>query len=225
VRGFDAYAKLYADSRKWLANGWVDYFAPQLYWPIDSPDQSFPMLLKWWSEQNSKGRNLVAGLDVTKINNKWSVAEIQNQISLTRRQRGVDGQIHWDMRTLMQNSGLTAALEKEIYRESALPPAMPWVGGTRPEKPRLRVEMGRWANTGPEGSSGSSRVSATWESNAKVWRWLLQTRGGGEWKTEILPGGVNSKTWGPAQPDVIALTVVDRNGNSSAPAVVEKNSR
>ena len=32
---FDAYDKLYADSRKWLVNGWVDYFAPQLYWPIE----------------------------------------------------------------------------------------------------------------------------------------------------------------------------------------------
>jgi len=47
IKGFDAFAELYADSRKWLANGWVDYFAPQLYWPIDPPDQSFPVLLRW----------------------------------------------------------------------------------------------------------------------------------------------------------------------------------
>ena len=32
---------LYADSRRWLANGWLDYFSPQLYWPVDVT-QSFP---------------------------------------------------------------------------------------------------------------------------------------------------------------------------------------
>jgi uncharacterized lipoprotein YddW (UPF0748 family) len=30
IRGFDAYEKLYADARKWLREGWVDYFTPQL---------------------------------------------------------------------------------------------------------------------------------------------------------------------------------------------------
>ena len=34
IQGMDAYAEIYADSRKWLAKGWLDYFAPQLYWPI-----------------------------------------------------------------------------------------------------------------------------------------------------------------------------------------------
>src|SRR5439155_12975573 len=29
-------------ARLWLANGWVDYLAPQLYCPINAPQQSFP---------------------------------------------------------------------------------------------------------------------------------------------------------------------------------------
>ena len=48
IKGFDAYAEIYADSKKWLQNGWVDYLAPQLYWPIAPPDQSFPVLYDWW---------------------------------------------------------------------------------------------------------------------------------------------------------------------------------
>jgi len=40
IRGMDAYAKIYADSRKWLANGWLDYFSPELYWPIEPKEQS-----------------------------------------------------------------------------------------------------------------------------------------------------------------------------------------
>ncbi|MDP9348286.1 MAG: family 10 glycosylhydrolase, partial [Gemmatimonadota bacterium] len=42
VRGFDPYEQLYADSRKWLVNGWVDYFAPQLYQPIGHTAQGYP---------------------------------------------------------------------------------------------------------------------------------------------------------------------------------------
>ncbi|MGH7670612.1 MAG: glycoside hydrolase family 10 protein, partial [Gemmatimonadaceae bacterium] len=59
VKGLDAYASIFADSRLWLANGWVDYLAPQLYWPIEPKQQSFPALLKWWAAQNTAGRILV----------------------------------------------------------------------------------------------------------------------------------------------------------------------
>jgi uncharacterized lipoprotein YddW (UPF0748 family) len=37
----DAYAELYADSRKWLREGWADYFTPQLYWTLTRPQQSY----------------------------------------------------------------------------------------------------------------------------------------------------------------------------------------
>ena len=35
VEGFDQYEVLYADAKKWLNEGWVDYFTPQLYWPVN----------------------------------------------------------------------------------------------------------------------------------------------------------------------------------------------
>ena len=126
IQGHDAYAKLYADSRKWLANGWLDYFSPQLYWAIDPPDQSFPVLLKWWGKQNSRGRHIWPGLDSTKtsvrrrppggeaipaVNStspRWQPEEIIAQIRLTRHQAGSSGHIHWNMRTLMRNTALGA---------------------------------------------------------------------------------------------------------------------
>src|SRR5580765_2359386 len=126
IKGFDAYGKLYADSRKWLMNGWVDYFAPQLYWSIDSREQSFPVLLKWWTQQNSKHRLLVPGLDDTKTVNlnpetnternrqRWQVLEIVNQIRLARKQTGVDGHIHWNMKSLMRNQALDEALQQQV---------------------------------------------------------------------------------------------------------------
>ena len=67
IQGLDAYAKIYADSRSWLANGWLDYFSPQLYWPVDQPEQSFPVLLQWWSEQNAKHRHLWPSLNASNV--------------------------------------------------------------------------------------------------------------------------------------------------------------
>ena len=67
IQGFDAYQEIYADSKKWLQNGWADYFAPQLYWPIAQTAQSFPVLLDWWVSQNTKGRHVWPGLATYRI--------------------------------------------------------------------------------------------------------------------------------------------------------------
>ena len=45
---------------------WVDYLAPQLYWPIEPSKHSFRTLLDWWDAQDPKKRHIWPGLDVTK---------------------------------------------------------------------------------------------------------------------------------------------------------------
>jgi uncharacterized lipoprotein YddW (UPF0748 family) len=214
VRGFDAYASLNADSRKWLANGWVDYLAPQLYWRIDSAEQSFPILLKWWSEQNTRSRNLYAGLDSTKTNERWQVEEIFNQIRLTRQQTGAGGHLHWNMKTLMYNSTLASGLRKDLYKSFALPPASPWLGRNQPPKPVLQVERVQSSLDKGKSASVESRVRlrARWKRDQKIWLWVVQTKEGGEWKTEILPASQDSRVWKDRAPEIIALTAVDRNG-------------
>src|SRR5437588_742687 len=64
---FDSFAELYGDSRKWLLNGWADYFTPQLYWPISRPELSYPVLLRWWVGQNVKGRQIWPGNYLDKV--------------------------------------------------------------------------------------------------------------------------------------------------------------
>ena len=220
VRGFDAYAKIYADSKKWLLNGWVDYLAPQLYWSIDAPEQSFPALLSWWVAQNSRHRHILPGLDATKTlpgrrterPAQWKSAEILNQVRLTRKQKEADGEIYWNMSTLLQNNTLASSLESDVNAEPALVPASPWLGVATLGKPTLSVS---------DGDAG--RVQLTWSAGlgAKPWFWLLQTRSSTQWKTEILLGGKTSHTIsGPL--DVAALTPVDRNGNAGAVAVMAR---
>jgi len=212
IEGYDAYAKLYADSRQWLAKGWLDYCAPQLYWAIKPPEQSFPVLLKWWTEQNAKGRVLVAGLDCTKVNGRWPVEEIINQIRLTRRQPGASGDVHWNMKSLMRNETLAQALKREVYAQPAISPALTWLSDdTAPAELRLSI------------TSGASSTRANWNSGKKegVWLWVLQFRSKNEWSTRVLPARTTHLALSRTIPDVIAITAIDRYGNASRPTVLE----
>ncbi len=117
--GLDAYGQLFADSRKWVAEGWVDYLAPQLYWGIQPAEQSFPVLLDWWRAQ-SHGIPIWPGIATERIGSKRPAREIIEQIALTRRDTSSPGQIHWSMKALMRNQGgIDNLLETGPYAEKA----------------------------------------------------------------------------------------------------------
>ena len=76
-----------------------------------------------------------------------------------------------------------------------------------------------------DSSAGVSRIQMTWHSKGaeKAWLWVLQTRRGGAWSMDILPGWQNSRLLSlEAAPEFIALTAVDRVGNQSASVVFER---
>jgi uncharacterized lipoprotein YddW (UPF0748 family) len=138
IAGLDQFAELYADAKLWLNEGWVDYFSPQLYWPINQEKQSFPKLLEWWSGENTKSRHLWPGLytgRVTGLEKGWRAKEVVDQIALTRKQHGVSGAIHFSMRTLMKNPGGIADELAKTYEEVALVPESPWLRQGKPPAP------------------------------------------------------------------------------------------
>jgi uncharacterized lipoprotein YddW (UPF0748 family) len=217
IKGFNSYATLYCDSRKWLANGWVDYCSPQLYWSIDLPDQSFPVLLKWWSKENPKHRNIWPGINSDKVGRRpksdepsWTIEEIINQIKIERRESGsAAGVIHWSMKALMQNrGGLGIALINGLYAERALVPPSPWLERRSPAKPRLQVVNDRELNWEP---AATEKISA----------WVLQTRTDNQWHTSILPGETRAHLLSGSL-DAIALTAIDRCGLASSPMVLKQ---
>ncbi|HWL54946.1 MAG TPA: family 10 glycosylhydrolase [Chthoniobacteraceae bacterium] len=121
--GVDSYADLFADSRKWLAEGWCDYLAPQLYWSISPSKQSFAVLLEWWRQQ-SHGKPVWPGIATTRIGPNRSANEIVNQIALTRRghRYGSPGHIHWSMKGLLENQGgIADKLRNGPYAKKADP--------------------------------------------------------------------------------------------------------
>jgi uncharacterized lipoprotein YddW (UPF0748 family) len=66
ITGLDAYAVLSADAPKWIAEGWVDYLAPQLYWPTTQSAQAFGTLATWWGALAKDGRSIFLGHDATR---------------------------------------------------------------------------------------------------------------------------------------------------------------
>jgi hypothetical protein len=211
-KALDAYASLYADSRLWLASGWVDYFAPQLYWPVDSPQQSFPVLLNWWTAQNVKGRHLWPGLIDANVGKEWGPEEIARQMETARRQPA-GGEIHFHLRDVLEKPAL-ANMVRAKYLQPALVPASPWLGSFSPGKPKISVTT--YART---------NLSARWEvaTNESPQSWVLQYRGtNGFWTTQILPANQTECVFVRSVPDVISIRAVNRFGNISLPAAVEK---
>ncbi|MFF8409536.1 glycoside hydrolase family 10 protein [Streptomyces omiyaensis] len=47
--GLASYDHLYADTRKWIRQKWIDHVVPQLYWHIGHPTTDYATLLDWWS--------------------------------------------------------------------------------------------------------------------------------------------------------------------------------
>jgi uncharacterized lipoprotein YddW (UPF0748 family) len=221
VRGLDQYAKLYADARKWLQEGWVDYLTPQLYWAVHKPEQSYPVLLKWWTEQNPKGRNLWPGNYTGKVGftnaSAWRTDEVLDQIRLTRAQPGATGNVHFNMTVFMQNpDSLNDRLMREVYSESALVPASPWLDGRVPAQPRISVVDDsathlRVLEVKPGVVPAGSPVPS------EPWLWVVQTRGAGGWTTKIIPATERLYGLGSldaATPLDVSVTAVDRVGNA-----------
>jgi uncharacterized lipoprotein YddW (UPF0748 family) len=211
IRGMDAYEKNHADSRKWLANGWLDYFSPELYWPIEPKEQSFPVLLKWWTEQNSKGRHLWPGIATFRAVG-WGSDEISRQIGITRKQPGVSGCVFYSMNSLVKNTELAGSFQRDINAQSALVPASPWLDSIPPDKPKLTI--------------GESRAGwrFQWESSGgkPAWLWVLQFRTNEVWTTEILPANETARTFFNSEPDVVSISAVDRTGNLSPSVALKK---
>lgn len=48
--GVATYDDLYADTRKWVREGWIDYIAPQAYWQIGHPAADYAAIVPWWAQ-------------------------------------------------------------------------------------------------------------------------------------------------------------------------------
>ena len=188
----------------------MDYLAPQLYWPIDRTEQSFPVLLEWWAGENRHGRHLWPGLFTSRTlpGEGWEAEEILRQVYVTRGHPGADGHIHFSMRALSGNMDSVAVLmSREAYRRPALVPESPWLNAERPRRPRLQLTAT---------DSGAALVIIP-SNGPPVLRWVVHARAGETWTTRILPAAETRIELGPAEE--VRVVPVGRLGREGAAAV------
>ncbi|MDB4471713.1 family 10 glycosylhydrolase [Akkermansiaceae bacterium] len=207
----DAYHHLAADSLKWLQHGWCDYLSPQLYWRIKSP-QSFSRLIAWWRSQGA--RPVWPGIASARINSSEDpgrrASEIANQVSLTRTVgKNYVGHVFWSMKSLMTNKGgISNELVKKFYQEPALVPPMPWSSRNLPQTPNVLAK----------GSNGN--LDLVWRSVPGCSQYAIQVRVGRAWRLITVVRGTKVTLKG--LPDAIAVSAVDRYGNTSNPRVLAR---
>jgi uncharacterized lipoprotein YddW (UPF0748 family) len=230
ISGFSQYDKLYADVELWLAKGWMDYLAPQLYWPIDQKPQAFGVLLDYWLRENTAGRHVWAGLYTSRIldsanpnpgdaTKSWEPREIVDQIAMVRSRASANekaqGQIHFSAVALTQNrKGISDQLKALSYPAPALVPASPWLALSIPGTPLLK------AATDPvtrkplvlvaPGAGELPMQYVVWTRAASGWNWrvspvMREPSGGARWLE--LPAD--------SEEGVYVVSVLDRAGNES----------
>ncbi|AHG90564.1 protein of unknown function DUF187 [Gemmatirosa kalamazoonensis] len=143
LSGLDAYTEIFADSRQWLREGWLDYLAPQLYWQLDGEERRFTRLDAWWRGENVAGRHIWPGLFTMRVESRgspWPAAEIPAEIAWLRQARAGTpeslGHFHFRLAAMAPDGPLGQRL-RDTYAEPALPPASPWLGAAAPSAPVL----------------------------------------------------------------------------------------
>lgn len=176
IAGFSQYDRLYADVELWLQQGWLDYLAPQLYWPINQTAQAFNVLHDYWRRQNPLQRHIWPGLFTSKIDaseKSWPSDEILNQVEATRASGG-NGHIHFSTAPLLQNRrDIRRLLSQDKYLSQALVPASPWMEMQTINPPQWEISADRKSLRITQ-LDQRSRLLAVWRRTERQWLFSVQ---------------------------------------------------
>ena len=191
---FDQHNMLYADARKWLNEGWIDYYSPQLYWPVNQLAQSFPVLLEWWKEENFKGRHLWPGINIGRQGVEKASDEAINEIMIARGLLPQSpGVVHWSIGSLVNSPGLTKAIFEGPYKRKALVPPSPWLDKKIPVPPEVNFTQ----------KKDSLVISWSHKNMNNISNWVVYYKHGTLWNNNIYGNKITS--------DNIPVFVINRN--------------
>jgi uncharacterized lipoprotein YddW (UPF0748 family) len=210
VTGLDAWAEIYCDPTLWMSQGWVDYVAPQLYWPTTQTAQAFGKLVDWWAFASGGRAWIFVGHDATKAGEDgFDLAEYGAEMDLVRAQRtrGVLGSVFFDAGPLATDkAGLRTMLAARYWAVPATSPPL-LSAATVPPPPAPDVML----------DGRSARVGTPPRTRAVVWY-----RGNGSaYKIERVIPAAAPVTTVDLQPGTWAASLVDRRGVESEGATVE----
>lgn len=118
TNGRSSYTELFADSRGWVKNEYVDYIAPQIYWEFGHSLADYETVAKWWIDV-CKGTDvkLYIGLadyksvGASSESSWYGGIEILKQMDFNTLNSGIDGEIHFRSNLIFENSYLRHTIE------------------------------------------------------------------------------------------------------------------
>jgi len=125
TRGNSTYYAYYADTKKWVKEGWIDYIVPQIYWHIGFEIADFKTLVDWWSDV-AEGTNvkLYIGMAAYRVGSNprtteaWNTpAELIRQLDYLKTKPNVDGFVMFTMRNFNRGTSVNRAM-LEYFSES-----------------------------------------------------------------------------------------------------------
>jgi uncharacterized lipoprotein YddW (UPF0748 family)/N-acetylmuramoyl-L-alanine amidase len=132
TKGLEAYNDHYADTRKWVKDGMIDYIVPQIYWQIGYSIADYSKLLSWWSNVASgTGVDLYIGQATyracsSSTSSVWyGISEIERQLKLNEKYPEVKGSVFYNYTSLADNPGLGAAIKTIFEKRDGITAAKP----------------------------------------------------------------------------------------------------
>ncbi|MFC3996808.1 glycoside hydrolase family 10 protein [Nocardiopsis sediminis] len=147
TNGFQSYDGIFADSRRWVTEGWVNYINPQVYWEIGHPAADYAVLVPWWNDVvEGTGVDLYIGQAAYKVGEQpgWEdPRELSDHLTLNRDYPNVGGDVFFSAVRLRTNAAEAMRIVvEEHYSQPATAPAPvagTWPAGTeagpRPDTP------------------------------------------------------------------------------------------
>ncbi len=210
--GLESYDAIYADTRTWVRNRWVDYIAPQLYWTIGFAKADYAKLLPWWAAVvKGTGVKLYIGMADYRVGEKgdWSDPSMLDKEMALNDRYGVDGTIHFSAKSVRTDRlGAVTRYRTAHYAAPALAPVVGGPVAVPPPSPRPVAPR----------RTAAGVVDFDWQagSGSSPAGWALY-RSDGRAAALVATGGRATAVRAPG-PGTYCLSELDRAGHESAPS-------
>jgi uncharacterized lipoprotein YddW (UPF0748 family) len=211
TNGLQSYDAQYADTRKWVREGWLDYIVPQLYWAIGFDKADYAKVLPWWA-RTVKGTKvqLYIGQADYRVGEKgpWKQPDqLDRQLSLNDRY-GVQGSVHFSAKQVRSdNLGSVSLYTQHHYPAPALLPTMARLPAAPPLAPLVTAARRTGATVSVEWTPGEGEKPVSWalyRVDGQVANLVATGRRGSQNVVDPAP---------PAAATTYCVSGLDRSGN------------
>ncbi|MEU1456660.1 glycoside hydrolase family 10 protein [Streptomyces avermitilis] len=128
--GVQTYDDLYADTRTWVRERWIDYICPQVYWNIGFAAADYAKLVPWWAAvAKGTGVRLYVGEAQYKAGDPAQPAawqdpvELSRHLTLAKQYPQVRGHVFFSAKEAAADRiGALARVVADHYQQPAKPP-------------------------------------------------------------------------------------------------------